>query len=819
MGAVADCSAADVSCFSQFTGYLLTRRGCLSELGDAECSGVSCETCNSDYCNENSRSDHTCVTCSSVTDEQCTSNPAGIGATRCAAASIDVTAAQCYSRIIGHVTERGCILSEQAVEACTGESCATCIGSGCNNVEFPTGRQKCVSCGATLACNSDTSTGYCELASDNCVTLQRDDGTYVKSCEGAMTTTDQTFCQANPGKCSYCGMLECNTAELNLATSRKCYQCEGTGCLQTAVDIETCHNSDDVCFSIFDGFNPIYRGCYSQLSESEKLKCDEGDTDCQLCEEDGCNLDSHVDHKCQYCSSVYDTNCVTAPNNEVRCPAPTTEVSSDAQCYTRVIGSVTERGCLGSAANALECDPTENCETCAIEGGASCNKAIFPEDRIRCVVGSTANTYCPNPSDSCVQIANNGAITKKCESSMTTAEVSFCEANGNKCDFCWADNCNQQTATFDYLECYDCDSSVDPHCTTNHTAIDALDHCTTCVTQLTTSTKVLKRGCLSALSATEQASCSATSSTCTTCTTNRCNALVYPSDRMSCYSCAEGECHSHEGIALEYCPNYVQGDSCVTRFDSSGSVNWMGCLSSLSTSTQSSCSSSSATCKTCTTAGCNNPAYHIGATSCVQCTSTTDSDCVGGVSSYVVQPCNDPQNVACYSRLTTSGATERGCFNDLSSTYKIRCLAGTDCRMCNTRARCNSLEFPIQIKCHQCDSTTNAECKNAQLGDPTYCSTYNPANKCFTIVQENGDTVRKCGTGTRDATCGTSKQCEQCLFSGCNKRVSTAIMSTVIAETVVPGKTNASGRVAVTGVANLLALIVVSWMVRSVFMH
>lgn len=82
--------------------------------------------------------------------------------------------------------------------------------------------------------------------------------------------------------------------------------------------------------------------------------------------------------------------------------------NSATACFALQIGSVTERGCLGSATDALECDSTENCQTCAIENGAACNKAIFPTDRIQCVVGDTADQYCPNPADSCVQIANNG---------------------------------------------------------------------------------------------------------------------------------------------------------------------------------------------------------------------------------------------------------------------------------------------------------------------------------------------------------------------------------------------------------------------------
>ncbi|EDS31677.1 conserved hypothetical protein [Culex quinquefasciatus] len=822
LGNVVQCPDGDLVCFSQFNGFLLTRRGCWSELGGevsvADCSGGDCARCQEEYCNGLSRTDHKCVSCTSTADGQCISNAQDLPAMQCEAASVDLTKAQCYTRIIGSTTERGCVESERTLEECTSPTCQTCTGNGCNTAVFPAGRQMCVSCSGAAECNAQTSTEYCALPYDSCVTLQRSDGTYVKSCEGAMATTDQTFCQANPDKCSYCGMNACNKAELNTATSRKCYHCEGTGCLQTSVNIETCHNSDDVCFSMFDGFNPVLRGCKSQLSQAKKAQCeDENDKSCQLCADDVCNLVSHVDHKCEYCSSVFDTNCITAPNSPVQCPAPTTEVSADAQCYTRVIGSVTERGCLGSATDALACDSTENCQTCAIENGAACNKAIFPTDRIQCVVGNTADQYCPNPADSCVQIANNGeTITKKCQSSMTAAEVSFCEANSNKCDFCWANNCNQQAITFNYLECFSCESTVDGHCTTNPSAITTVDHCTTCATLFSTSTNALKRGCLQSLTAAEQAQCAAGDSSCSTCTTNRCNGVVFPADRLSCYSCAQGECHSHDGISVEYCGHYSQGDSCVTRLDSSGKVTWMGCLSSLSSAVVTTCNGNANLCRKCSTANCNEPGKVLASGSCVQCISSTDPDCVEAASNFVVQPCNDPQNSACYSRLTSTGATERGCFSDLDSTSKTRCQAGTDCRMCSTRARCNSLEFPIQIKCFQCDSTTTPECKNAQLGTPSNCPAYNTANKCFTVVQENGDTVRKCGTGTRDATCGSSKSCEQCLFSGCNKRVSTAIVPTIIPKPeIVPIKSSANGRFVVGG--NLALLIVV--VVRSILMR
>lgn len=806
LGVRVDCNGVSNACYTKFDGYVPTERGCVSALTTANpCTAGSCDQCTSDYCNVLGASQHKCVICSSVLDETCTSNPAGLQAQQCGAPSMDVAETQCYSRVIGSVTERGCVQSQTDLDTCDGTQCSTCTGEGCNNGEYPEGRQKCVKCSST-DCNTNAVSSYCDLPDDSCVTAARTDGTYLKTCEQSMTETDRLFCQSNPSACSFCGRNECNQDEINLAdTGRQCYTCQGNDCLASSLTVETCHEIDDLCFTIFDGFNPAQRGCRSALTTQDKATCDDGDNvGCDLCYDDRCNVGGRSDHQCVYCSSTLDGNCVdqAAMMLFVQCPAPTTEVTEEALCYTRIIGKVTERGCLGSATDADQCDPEQNCATCA---GVGCNTAVFPADRRKCVVGAQADQYCPDPWDDCVQIASNatgGANVKKCESSMSAEEVSFCKANSNKCDFCESDNCNQEEVAFDYLECMYCNSQDNPACATNPSTVTGLTSCTTCVSLLANNSQgvqILQRDCLEDLSPEDAEQCTYHNSTtsdvtCTTCSTNRCNTGIYPADRLECYTCLQPPCLSHDTISLEFCQKYSTTDRCVMLLDASGAPIRLGCNSTLTTTEQSTCRTNPQLCRYGSTSRSNDPSILLGSGKCVQCSSSNEPDCMNNPAAFEGTPCNDPLNSQCFSRLVNGNTTQRGCLTDLDATSQTQCLLRNNCILCTARTeRCNSGQYPLDlIRCHQCDSTQSSTCKTAQSGTATVCPSYNPQNHCYIKVQANGNTVRKCSVQPRVTECSGSDRCEICRFSSCNSRVSTAVMATNLP--APPSTTTASPR-------------------------
>uniref|UniRef100_A0A182NHN4 DUF753 domain-containing protein n=1 Tax=Anopheles dirus TaxID=7168 RepID=A0A182NHN4_9DIPT len=826
-GTTTDCANANDLCYTKYdaTSLLPIERGCLVLDAVATCTGETCVYCDTaDLCNEVSSPNHRCAVCSSLADPNCLSDPSALSNVQCPAPSnVDLTAAQCYSRVIGAATERGCITSQTDVDSCAGLDCATCVGSGCNRIEFPANRIQCVQCDDAGICNTDTtSTVYCADVDDVCVTMRRANGNTLKSCRMAMAAADAAFCAANPTQCNICGKKLCNTAAFSAAAAGKsCYQCDGTGCIRSSVHIATCERTDDDCFSMFTGFNPSRRGCTSELSRVELAACT--GPECAICSEPECNLQSRSDHRCAHCSTVNDASCIAPASGAlaaVQCPAPTTDVS-DAQCLTKIVGdAATERGCISDASDLLSCaEDGHNCATCNIEReGEGCNKALFPSDRRRCTIGTTANSYCPNPWDDCVQLLQSGTRKRTCRSSLTDLERSFCASTSNRCSFCSSDNCNAAEVNFDYVECLSCDSATDVRCTTNPAALTTFDRCASCATAVITSggKTTTRRGCLASLPADVSAQCSATATagaTCQRCSTNHCNVANFPADRLRCYRCTQPPCISHQDVVLEYCPEYRAGDSCLLQTDTAEQLLRLDCRSSLTDTELSTCAGR---CQTCSTSGCNDPAAYGTSGSCVQCRSSLNALCRAQATQVAPEPCTNPANVACYSRLV-DGVTERGCMSDLAASEQSACTRGENCLVCGSRTEnCNTVQYPVApIACFQCDSRTDgATCKAAQTGTATECPTYDAANKCYTIVQSNGDTVRKCSTLAREVECAAATACEVCLFRGCNSKDSVAVgVTEAPVQTTTPGPSGKAGTACASGVLTIVVLLGL-WLVR-----
>ncbi|XP_050076166.1 uncharacterized protein LOC126563563 [Anopheles maculipalpis] len=825
-GITITCENANDLCYSRYDSVTLlpTQRGCLKQTETSTCTGNDCVSCSSaDLCNEAGSPRHLCAVCSSLDDSNCLSNPSSLTPMQCPSPSnVDLTAAQCYSRVIGNVTERACITSQADVDSCTGVDCATCTGSGCNRVEFPTDRIQCVQCDNADSCNTDaTSSVYCDNVEDVCVTMRRANGNVMKSCKNTMLSADLAYCLSNPSQCNYCGKKLCNSVAFSASAATKiCYQCEGSECLKSSAKLVSCQLTDEDCYSKFSGFNPTQRGCTRELTRTEMANCIE--PECVICSESECNLVSRADHRCGYCSTIQDSSCIapaTGALSIVQCPAPSTDVS-DAQCYTKIIGGlVTERGCISGASDLLGCATDgRNCATCNIESdGEACNSGLFPSDRRRCTIGTTANAYCPNPWDDCVQLLQSGTRKRTCRSSLTELEQSFCTNNTNRCHFCSTDNCNAAEINFNYIECLSCDSSTDSRCATNPSALNTFEKCASCASALITSggKNITRRGCLASLPSNVSGQCSVTAgSACQRCSTNRCNVVNFPSDRLQCYRCVDPPCVSHQTVHLEYCPEYRAGDSCLLESDTSGQLLRLDCRSSLTESELSACSGR---CQTCSTAGCNDPMAYGTSGSCIQCRSSLHSLCRSDALEMAPEPCNDPANSQCYSRLV-DGVTERGCMSDLTATDSSACTRGENCLVCNSRtSNCNTVQYPVApLTCFQCDSLTDGEsCKTAQTGTAPECPTYDTANKCYTIVQSNGDTVRKCSTQAREVECGTASGCEVCLFRGCNTKASSAVgVTEAPVRTTTPGPTNDASR-AIGSTTMQIVMLLAVWLVLS----
>lgn len=363
--------------------------------------------------------------------------------------------------------------------------------------------------------------------------------------------------------------------------------------------------------------------------------------------------------------------------------------------------------------------------------------------------------------------------------------------------------------------CVQCDSTLDVACVGRASDMDA-EPCndplnTHCYTRLVGGSTIA-RGCLSDLNTTELNKCN-NNQDCSRCdsTVRKCNVDIYPANRLECYTCLQPPCFSHETISLEYCPTYSNTDQCVLLSDITGVPIRLGCNSTLTSTEQNICRTTPTLCRYGSKSKSNDPAIILGTGKCVQCTSSQEASCMSDPAALEGTPCNDPGNTQCFSRFVDGSITERGCLNDLDAASQSLCLLSNNCALCSSRTtNCNSGQYPLNLKrCFQCDSTTNATCKAVQSGTAPPCTSYNPDNQCYIVVQKNGDTVRKCSTQPRATECAGADRCEICRFSGCNSRVSTDVMPADLGATTTttPSPAAKPGRAATMDGANLTVAI------------
>lgn len=138
-------------------------KGCLSDqttTNQALCSGTDprCSSCSSSSnCNTDIvRRDEVCVTCNSALEPKCSQDPTKLTPVRCSVPSNG----QCYTRLIGGATDRGC--QALVTGGCSGTNC-TLSASGLNNKIMPENRRKC------YQCNSDSDAGCLKISNGTAI--------------------------------------------------------------------------------------------------------------------------------------------------------------------------------------------------------------------------------------------------------------------------------------------------------------------------------------------------------------------------------------------------------------------------------------------------------------------------------------------------------------------------------------------------------------------------------------------------------------------------------------------------------------------------
>lgn len=167
-------------------------------------------------------------------------------------------------------------------------------------------------------------------------------------------------------------------------------------------------------FSFTD--NVARRGCLSDQSSSNQLICTTSSSTtnttsplCTTCSgRENCNIDTvRKDENCITCNSALDRNCAQQPRllGYQHCSVP-----SEGQCFTRIVGGATVRGCRGflSEAASTQCRNNTVASQCAITSGPGSNNQILPMNRLRCFQCDS------NVDETCIPKQENDTLALPC---------------------------------------------------------------------------------------------------------------------------------------------------------------------------------------------------------------------------------------------------------------------------------------------------------------------------------------------------------------------------------------------------------------------
>jgi Protein of unknown function (DUF753) len=706
----------DEKCVSVFDeSGIIVERGCSSAIqNSAPCTSNSsnCLKCDFDSCNvENSvNQKFHCVSCSSEDNSKCVSDPQSTQTVAC-------TTNQCYSRLLdsdgtGQHIQRGC---GEELTQCSGNSCQTCTGERCNSNAFPADRHSCYHC-----------------FGDHC----------------AMGHLHEKFCTVYNQSNNECVTVY-GTGEFELFKKFLKFK--------FLIDFI----SDDIV---------LYRECYVDAVAGTRDVCDdESDLTCTKCTGDYCNNDfKRRGIKCSKCEGL---DCFSSH-------LPDTVDCLTGGCYVGLNAKgETKRDCASAVSNANSCVKNDTIDgTCLVCDDDNCNTIIYPfKNRLICkeCLGETCEDqvleekYCEKvgTDETCVSVFNDSdyILERGCSSTVQSSKV--CNASEPNCLKCSFNGCNIQSSKNELHHCVLCNSKNDPNCVTSSTAPSTK----TCSTNLCYSKLLpaetgsvwqhVEKGCFSDLK--NQSSC--TGSSCSACQGDRCNNVLYPTDRISCLECRNDNCKS-VSVPSSACELYNrQQQACVTVFNSNSEVFYRGCFSDAAPGTQEVCNDpSQILCTKCLSKDCNHDTVRRGK-KCFKCQ---------GIECF--QP-SHPADVVnclsnCYMGINQAGQSVRDCASAITNTT----ACGTDdngtnrCSVCSDDL-CNGVQFPLanRLQCHKCNDE-NCEANDDNLD---YCHNYGAQERCVTVFSPNSKvTERGCSSNLQNQRYCTQNygSCLQCPSNGCN---------------------------------------------------
>lgn len=149
---------------------------------------------------------------------------------------------------------------------------------------------------------------------------------------------------------------------------------------------------------------------------------------------------------------------------------------------------------------------------------------------------------------------------------------------------------------------------------------------------------------------------------------------------------------------------------------------------------------------------------------CAVCNSASNGNCATNPGKLGNNRCSKAPHKDCYSRLTSTGAVERGCVSNLDSEAFKNCYIGTDktCFVCSEPG-CNKNEILSKISCFTCKDSDECE-----LPESKGCE--QESTGCFTKFNERSDIVEMgCkGVYTEQEVLTNLKSFYECEGNECN---------------------------------------------------
>ncbi|CAD7013300.1 unnamed protein product [Ceratitis capitata] len=355
----------------------------------------------------------------------------------------------------GEVIRRGCFdeveLYEQRHCRENPELCFKCKSNECNDAWDIDDYIECNFCDSEtnpLCATDPLNTNFTKRACHKECMVALKDSRVIRSCLDDKELYHRYQCRDGSGECASCNTTNCNNF-VYPEDRFSCHVCSDSSCATSVSEVCSKSVAFDFCFAKYDNGQPQLLGCASSQNDSD-LAAWEAENILYTCLEKDCNALAKLPTEgveCVVCDSSLTPACA---QNPAQVTAKQTCAALQTQCVTHLsTAGHTLRGCLSSLSQA-EQSSCQAAGSCAICMGNSCNNEIFPINRRRChICTSAVNSECarePNFLQVCpLYAADDRCVTTRteytergCESSQLTCDTS----DEHTCQICTGDGCN-----------------------------------------------------------------------------------------------------------------------------------------------------------------------------------------------------------------------------------------------------------------------------------------------------------------------------------------------------------------------------------------